>query len=590
MTEVELRIYITVCTMLILGYIFYYINGIMQERKNAKKAVDDGLKMFKEILDISKEGVLILSENHRIIYANEVMAKTLQFDEKFILRLLKNIPQVKIEDKWLPLEKFLDKNHEKLLEKVAFYPNVILSHSLELPVDLYLYSIATGKKGHYDVICIKDLREEIEIENLKHQHALTRLPNQTQALMNLPTLFAKVHSENNQVALVIMEIDNFARLRSIIGYQQANALVVKFANHLVSVLTNLNISVYHTFENHFLLTISNVDSSESAVKFIKDIQKKVSSFYTLRDSSLHLTLSAGISVFPESGTTRTLLDNAYKGLAEAKKKGDGSVFVYKEEAHNNDYNFVTLNADMQPSINNGDFEVYYQPIVKAETQKVVSAEALIRWNHPKLGIIPPDVFISLMEQTGFIVILGQYILEEVLKQQKRWERFNFKQPTISINLSMIEIATGKFVQNVEKQLREYNVNPQLIKFEITEGVAMKEEEATQQYFFDLRKLGIGLSLDDFGTGYTSFSHLKKIPINLIKVDKVLIQDILKSPEDQRIAKAIIDLGHNLGMQVLMEGVENKDMVDMLTGYGCDYFQGYYYAKPLPVFEFQQLLR
>jgi len=590
MIDIDYRLFLTICIMLIFGYIVYYINAYLQEKKNAKKAVDTALKMFEAILNISKEGILILSDKHRIIYANEVMAKTLQFDAKFLLRVLKNIPQVKIEKKWIPLESFLVKNHEKLLEKVAFYPNILISHAWEIPIDLYLYSISTGKKNYYDVIVIKDLREEIEKENLKFQHALTRLPNQIQALTDLPQLFAKVHSENNQVALVIMEIDNFDRLRSIVGYQQANDLVIKFATHLESVVSNLHLSVYHTFENHFLLTISNVDSSESTKKFIEDVQKKVSSFYKLRDSNLHLTLSVGIAVFPESGTTRTLLDNAYKALVEAKKNGDGSIAIYTDEKDKNAYNFVTLNADMQSSLDNGDFEVYYQPIVKARTSRVVSAEALIRWNHPTLGLIPPDVFISLMEQTGFIIKLGQYILEEVLKQQKRWQMFQFKQATISINLSMIEIETGEFVQNVEKQLHKYEVDPQLIKFEITESVAMKKEEEVQKYFFDLRRIGIGLSLDDFGTGYTSFSHLKKIPINLIKVDRVLIEKILTSEEDKRIVKAIIDLGHNLGMQVLIEGVENEKMAQLLIEYGCDYFQGYLYGKPLPVYEFQELIR
>ena len=155
---------------------------------------------------------------------------------------------------------------------------------------------------------------------------------------------------------------------------------------------------------------------------------------------------------------------------------------------------------------------------------------------------------------------------------------------------MVEISTGEFVEHVEKQLVEHQVNPELIKFEITEGMAMISESETVKYFLALKKLGVGISLDDFGTGYTSFGYLKKFPADVIKIDKSLVDYILTNEEDQRIVKAMIELAHNLGMQIVVEGIENKKMVDMIASYGCDYMQGYYFARPLPVFEFQKLLR
>jgi polar amino acid transport system substrate-binding protein len=205
-------------------------------------------------------------------------------------------------------------------------------------------------------------------------------------------------------------------------------------------------------------------------------------------------------------------------------------------------------------------------------------------------MIPPDMFIPLMEKTGFIVKLGQFVLDEVLKQLKRWELFKFKQINVSINVSMVEIATGEFVENVERQLIQHQVNPELIKFEITEGMAMISESETVKYFLALKRLGVGISLDDFGTGYTSFTYLKKFPADTLKIDKSLVDYILTNEEDQRIVKAMIELGHNLGMKIVVEGIENKKMVEVLASYGCDYMQGYYFDKPLPVFEFQKLLR
>jgi len=245
---------------------------------------------------------------------------------------------------------------------------------------------------------------------------------------------------------------------------------------------------------------------------------------------------------------------------------------------------------MHVAIERKQFEVYYQPIVDAKNKEVIKAEALIRWHHPEYGLVPPDLFISIAEKTGFIVELGKFVLNEVLKQQKRWELFKFKQIKISINLSLLEIETGHFVENVIESLNHHQIDPELIQFEITEGLAMQDEKRSAKTFLELRKLGVNIVLDDFGTGYTSFDYLKRFPATVLKIDKTLIDDIVASEDDQHIVKSIIDLGHSLGMKVVVEGVENKNMADILENYGCDYMQGYYFSRPLPVFEFQKMLR
>ncbi|HFQ61281.1 MAG TPA: GGDEF domain-containing protein, partial [Epsilonproteobacteria bacterium] len=323
---------------------------------------------------------------------------------------------------------------------------------------------------------------------------------------------------------------------------------------------------------------------------IDDIQKQLASFYKMQDVKLHLTASVGISIYPDSGTTRDLLDKAYKALSQAQGYGDGRIQIYEAEALVHDYDELLLHNEMHQAVEKNQFEVYYQPIIESYEKEVVSAEALIRWNHPKYGLISPDIFIPIMEKTGFIVELGKFVLEEVLKQQKRWELFKFKKIDVAINITLFEIDTKDFVENVAKQIQHHQVNPSLIKFEITEGSAMISEESTQKQFWNLKKLGVGISLDDFGTGYTSFIYLKKFPADILKIDKTLIDYILTNKEDQRIVKAMIELGHNLGMKVVAEGIENDRMSELLTSYGCDLLQGYYFGKPLPVFEFQKLLR
>jgi polar amino acid transport system substrate-binding protein len=586
--------YALIMLSILIIFFLLYIYSLAHEKKKLREALEDNLKVFEKAFEISEDAVLILSDKNEVMYANNTMVRLLQLNNNFLLKPFKSIAQVKVKKDWIALEQFVRDNRVGSKVKVRSYPQAILkiSEGDEIPMNLYLDTIVMRMPNEVlcDVISIQDMTKEKERSGSHFKHQLTNLPNQLQAYHDLPSFFSKVHLEKNKLALMLLSLDNFSMLRSIIGYEQANAVLKKFATYLETLGKSLNVSVYHTFDNHFLLTVTNLHSIEEARTFVEDIQKQLALFYKIEDVNLHLTVSAGIAIYPDSGNIRKLLDNAYKSLSEAEKEGDGKINIFIPEAFAKDYDELRLNSDMPGALRKGEFEVYYQPIIKVESQEVVAAEALIRWKHPQYGLIPPDVFISLMEKTGFIIKLGQYVLEEVLKQHKRWELFKFKPIEVSINVSMVEINTGEFVQYVERKLGEHQVNPEYIKFEITEGIAMINESETEKYFLALKKLGVGISLDDFGTGYTSFGYLKKFPADNVKIDKSLVDYILTNEEDQRIVKAIIELAHTLGMKIVVEGIENQKMVDMIASYGCDYMQGYHFSKPLPVFEFQKLLR
>lgn len=583
-------IFLGICILFVflLGYSYL----ISKRTKKLRQKIDTTLKSFQKAFEVSSDAVLILSNKNKIIYANKAMVTLLALEKNYKLVTLENMPKVQIKQKWLDLDTFINEAQNK--EKVKIYPktNLKIFNKSEIVVNLHLDTLleASKKNSYYHIIVMQDLTQVNLSTNMAYTHRLTNLPNQMQAIQDLPALYSKIHTENNKVALVLLSFDNFSRLRAIIGYEQSNEIIIKFSKYLKTIATDMNLLVYHTFDNHFLLTVSNVNSKDSIIPLVEDIQIRLASFYKMEEASLHLTVSAGVALYPESGPTRKLLDNTYKALSQSQKEGDGKITIYMPKASTEEYDELTLHNDMQSGLDNGEFEVYYQPIIQTTTKETVGAEALIRWIHPKLGFIPPDVFIGLMEKTGFIIKLGQFVLDEVLKQQKRWELFKFKQIQVSINVSMVEIATGEFVEHVKKKIAYHQGNPELLKFEITEGVAMIGEKQTEKYFHRLKKLGVGISLDDFGTGYTSFTYLKKFPADILKIDKSLVDYILTSEEDRRIVKAIIELGHNLGMKIVVEGIETKEMVTVLASYGCDYMQGYYFSRPLPVFEFQKLLR
>ncbi len=578
----------------LLGFlvcIYFLIN----KKKKLQKKVDRKIEIFKKAFDISEDAILILSDKNEVFYANRSMINLLNLKDEFLLKPLEHMPKVMVKKDWLELDAFIQKVHKKSTDRMQSFPQsaLLLSRNTEsIPVNLYIDSTSKGNKDALwcSIVSIHNLSEEKKRASTAYRHKLTGLANQSQALVDLNALYSKVHLNDKKLALVLLNIDNFSQLKAIVGYEQADVILVKFAKYLEQMGKESSFNVYHTHYNNFLLTIPNVESSNEVILLSKKIQEQLVLFYKMGNVKLHLTASIGISIYPDSGSTLNLFNNAYKALAQSEKSGYGRINIYETTVLEHKYDELVLYNGIHEAIERKEFEVYYQPINEVKNKEIVAAEALIRWKHPTYGFISPDVFIPIMEKTGFIIELGQFVLEEVLKQQKRWELFKFKQIEVSINMSLLEIETKGFVKNVAKQLVDHQIDPELIKFEITESSAMSNAEEVDRELQELKNLGVSIALDDFGTGFTSFEYLKKFPANILKLDKTLVDYILENQDDQRIVKAMIDLGHNLGMKVVVEGIENKKMFDMVASYGCDYVQGYYFSKPLPVFEFQKLLR
>jgi polar amino acid transport system substrate-binding protein len=579
---------------LFLLFFLLYIYAIRKEKKKLNSMVSNKISVMQKAFDVCKDAVLILSEKQEILYANKPMRKLLKLDEHYEETPLGNIIKVDIGKEWRTLGRLIkEKQTSKESYRFSLMQTKLLTlDTQEIPVNLYIDTPEEGETSAsgWSIVSIHDLSEEYKQEEAKYHHRLTNLPNQIKALQDINAINAKLHLSNGKMILMLIDIDNLSILRAILGYEQTNAILKKFAFYLNGLVKEQNYKVYHTFYNNFLLVMTDVDNTEEAEALAQRIQTELSTFYKIGASRLYLSASIGISVYPDSGPVIKMFDNAYKALNKAEKRGHGRIEFYVPEIQKHSYDELVLYNDMHEALEKNQFEVYYQAIVDAKSKEVVSAEALIRWHHPKFGMVPPDLFISVMEKTGFIVELGHFVLNEVLKQQKRWELFKFRQIPISINLSLIELEIGTFVEYVKERIHYHQANPDLLRFEITEGLAMQDKTHLSKQFSALKKLGVDIVLDDFGSGYTSYAYLKRFPASILKIDKGLVDHILENKDDQHIVKSIIDLGHSLNMKVVVEGIENINMSDLLGSYGCDYFQGFHFARPLPVFEFQKMLR
>jgi len=576
--------------------LFIVLIVMQKRRKMLEQRIEAKVEIFKKAFDISEDAILVLSDDYKVLYANRALKELFSLPEDVLNKELDPMPKVKVKKDWIALDVFLKQVSQNNQNKMQSFPksNLLLERNSQksLPVNLYVDRSMIEKSyiQWANIICIHDLTKEFERNKVAYRHKLTNLPNQLQAKEDLSKLFSKIHLHNKKLALVLIDIDNFSQIRSMIGYEKSEQILIYIAQYLEILSKESSFYVYHTYSNNFLLCLPVIETADEVIYLSKQIQKELRSFYKINDIKFHLTASVGISIYPDSGSTRTLMDHAYKALSEAQKSGYGHIHVYTRSELEKEYDELTLFNAVHHAIDNNEFEVHYQPIVRTKDQEVVAAEALIRWKHKEYGYVPPDIFIPMLEKSGFIIDLGRFVLSEVLKQQKRWEVFKFKPIEVSINMSLLEIEAEGFVENVAYQLEEHQVSPSLIKFEITEGAAMENETQADKQLQDLKKLGVSIALDDFGTGYTSFAYLKKFPADVLKIDKSLVDYILENEEDQRITKAMIELGHNLGMKIVVEGIESQKMADLIASYGCDYMQGYYFSKPLAAYEFQEMIR
>ena len=562
--------------------------------RKAKQVDRSEIDLIKKAFDFSTDALFVISNKNEVLYSNKKLRELFSLPENYHGISLEHMPRIKVKNEWMGIDVFLSKLDKKEGLLHTFHELVVETkkrNQENASVNLYvIYHAGDDKDSGRTLVFMQDITKEVQCKQSLYRHKLTNLPNHLQAKEDLNKLYAKIHLHNKKLALMFIEIDNFSEIRSLVGYDRSEQILIHFARYLEILAKESSFYVYHTFSNNFLICLPVIESADEVVYLSKQIQKELRSFYKINNIHFHLTASVGISIYPDSGSTRTLMDKAYKALAEAQKNGYGHIQIYKESELEQKYDELTLFNEIHHAIDKNEFEVHYQPIIRTKDKEVIGAEALIRWKHEKYGYVPPDIFIPMLEKSGFIIHLGRYVLAEVLKQQKRWELFKFKPIEVSINMSLLEIESEGFVENVSQQLAEHQIAPELIKFEITEGAAMQNETVADLQLQQLKKLGVSIALDDFGTGYTSFAYLKKFPADILKIDKTLVDHILLNEEDQRIIHAMIDLGHNLRMKIVVEGVENSEMVELLESYGCDYMQGYYFSKPLPAYEFQEMIR
>ena len=576
----------------ILSFGILILLFIMYKKSKLENGLNRKIKILERSSEYSEDGLLVITKTQELITFND-MAKQL-----FVLynkELAKAVILKMSDGKMESINSLIKANRERLEHLKSFsIEATLLKKRKEIAVRLSFEAyFISEKSSEYDIIVIiRDISQELLVTKHRHRDLLTNLPNQSQAMLDIGVFMNKMNTTGKKFGLVLLEIDHFSDIRAILGHRSTDVLIGKIVESLRYFAREIDSSVYQMTKNNFLLLIPDITKEDEVKQIIKTIRDDLSTLLDSEVTHVDLTFSTGVSFFPISGNgVDMLIDNAYKALAKAEEKGNGHIVIdYEMSLDRTNNSELHLFTQMNNAIKDNQFELYYQPYIDMNSGAIQGAEALIRWRHPDKGLISPMEFIPLAEKTGFIIELGKFVVEEAIKQQKKWELFEFHELPIAINLSLREIETGGMVDFVKKLLNKYQINPALIKFEITESVGMVNTDVAKKEFLALKKLGVSLALDDFGTGYASFSYLQDFPLDTLKIDLAFISNIVENQEHQKIVKAMVNLGHNFGLKVIAKGIEDKATHDLIQSYKCDMAQGYYFSKPLPVFEFQELIR
>ena len=427
---------------------------------------------------------------------------------------------------------------------------------------------------------------EKELLKLANSDPLTELPNRSFFQASHSNLVRRATPH----ALLCLDMDNFKKINDSLGHQTGDILIKQIAKRIQR-MTDSNSTCYRLGGDEFSILMEDFSDIHTITHFAQSILNTLSRPFIINKQEFVLGASIGIALFPEDGSSpQELLKNADTAMYFAKNNGGNSYQFFSGEMNQNAVRQLQIENLIRQGIKDNLFTVFYQPKVDITTGKLVSMEALVRFEHPNKGIVSPGQFIPLAEQTGQIIEIGEQVLRKACEDTKRWVSEGLFSGRVAVNISAKQFELPDLDDRIENVLRQVGLSPLHLECEITEGTLMENPEEGLRMMQRLRDRGIHLALDDFGTGYSSLAYLKKFPLNTLKIDKAFIDDIAKSNVDRHMAAAIINIAHNLGLKVVAEGVEYEEQLNILRRYDCEMLQGYLYSKPLNAERFEKLLR
>lgn len=453
-------------------------------------------------------------------------------------------------------------------------------HKLEVSYD------RRQSKSYVSLLDVHKLREqENALFKLKNYDALTDLPNRHLLYQELELTLQTAQNNLTQFGVLYLDLDGFKVVNDSFGHRVGDELIVQVAKRLMTALPKGG-RLFRLGGDEFALLQEGVTQIEELEVLAQNLMQVACAAYPIADMEMLITASIGIAHYPtHAQDVDSLLKLADVAMYRAKSIGHNSYKVYDSNMSQSLNAYLTLGGGLRRAIEKQEFELYYQPKINLLDQTTVGAEALIRWRHPEFGMISPDRFIPIAEETGLILPLGEWVIRTACKQLQEWRELGFPDMTVSVNLSGRQFMQADLVNMVHQVLIETGINPKNLELELTESMLMADADQTIEKLHGFRELGLSLSIDDFGTGYSSLAYLKKFPIQTLKIDRSFVRDLSSDLDDNAIVKATIVMASSLNLKVIAEGVETHTQLDVLKGYQCQEVQGFFFSKPMPRQEF-----
>jgi diguanylate cyclase (GGDEF)-like protein/PAS domain S-box-containing protein len=446
--------------------------------------------------------------------------------------------------------------------------------------------VATKISGSITDISNQKNSEE-KINKLKYYDELTEIPNRKLFINTLESEIILAKDREVKHAVLFIDLDNFKEINDTLGHDYGDKLLKGVAISLKESMRKEDF-ISRVGGDEFFILMRNIDECTEVSSLCERLLFALNYEINIDGKHVYTSASIGITMFPEDGReTSALLINADTAMYSAKYSGKAKFCFFNKSMSDIVMRRVQIEKGLRIALKNNEFEIYYQPQIDIVNNKVKGFEALLRWNSEELGKLSPAEFIPVAEQCGLIIPIGNWIMRNVYLQNNIWKDKGYVYDTIAINLSAIQLESDKFGDTLRRILAETNTNTQFVELEITESILMKDLGKSIKLLTEIRDLGINIALDDFGTGYSSLSYLKQLPINTLKIDKSFIDNISTNSREKSIVDGIIQLAQKIGLDVVAEGVETKEQIQLLKVMGCNQIQGYYFSKPLPAHEIEE---
>jgi diguanylate cyclase (GGDEF)-like protein/PAS domain S-box-containing protein len=546
------------------------------------------LKLAATVFDHSAEAILITDGDIRILSVNKAFTIITGFIEE---EAINTVPPL------FERGKHLEPMRLALLTSGNWSGEVEwLSKSGQLCFEWVTVTEVTGGDGKISnyIVIFSDITEkkraEEHIQYLAYYDPLTNLPNRVLLEDRIQQAIATAKREDHKVAIIFLDLDHFKTINDSLGHQHGDKILSEVAKRL-----KRNIREYDTVArlggDEFIIVLSHLHDSEEAAAISRKLLEELALPYFSGDNELRLTVSIGVSIYPDDGDDFSrLIMNADAAMYHAKESGRNNAQFFIGEMNRRAAELLTVENHLRRAIERNEFILHFQPQIDLRTSAIIGFEALVRWQDPVRGLIPPAQFIPVAEERGLIADIGNWVLREACRQNRAWQDAGLPLIPVAVNISAKQFRNKDFVDNVRRVLLETGLEARYLELEVTETTVMQDAESLISTLEELQQLGVHLAVDDFGTGYSSLSYLKRFPIDKIKIDRSFIRDIPGDKDDHSIVRAIIGLTQQLNLKVIAEGVETIEQLTALRESQCDQYQGFYFSKPVPANDAEQLLR